>query len=185
MKIIEEYGEHARALDALFLAYIESTRSECKRYKIGVVIIGEEDKVIGTGYNKPLDKRFCEPKCVMDGDSPHRKIGACSSHAEEMAILGMLNYNFSYEEVKQGINLRKKLENSKMYFRKFGNNGQIYLERPLCNTCSGLILNAGIPEIILSHKEGIVIYGAKEFHKLSNDDFLNNFNLKSISDISK
>ncbi|MEK6923416.1 MAG: deaminase [Nanoarchaeota archaeon] len=129
-------------------AFLEVINSTCEKSKRGVVIV-KDNKIIGKGTNNPPGNFECNLKDCYD---------ICRNytvHAEQNAILDALENNHN-------------LEDSNLYHVKFKDGIPQYSGAPSCVECSKLILQAGIEEIVLEHKDKeFALYSAEEFHLLS------------------
>ncbi len=160
MKILKDL-EKDKAAVYLREAASASQDSRCLKRPRGVVIV-EESKIIGQGWNAPADEHDCKV-CLRDKKKPKLfstfNTEPCYSvHAEQRAIINAF---------KSG---HRDLSKSKMYFSRSDKNGQ-YLpcdDGPSCTICSKLILESGIKSFIYeTYEDGIVELTAKEFNDLS------------------
>jgi dCMP deaminase len=154
MRLVTDRKEIEEIEGYMKLAAREAEKSMCKKSKRGVVIVAN-GRVIGAGYNKPTIEFLC---CLRGDIKNNGQVELCTAiHAEQMAI----------------IRTREKelLRDSRIYHIKVKNGEMRTCEKPSCTVCSRIVLESGIPQIVLYHDEGYVIYGAREFNKLSFDYF--------------
>jgi len=131
-------------------------RALCLKAKCGTVIV-KDGEIIGEGYNAPpLDKeenRMCSKEF---GPGKPKFDKTCCMHAEWRAIMDALKRN------------SEKLKESKLYFTRVDENGQIKKSgKPYCTVCSRMALDAGIEKFVLWHEEGICEYSTDEYNQLS------------------
>lgn len=108
------------------LAKAVSTRSTCLRRKVGAVAVNPRHMVIGTGYNgAPSSMAHCTPETcirVKNHIPSGEKLEMCKAvHAEQNLV----------------VRLGDKLENATIYITT----------RP-CTTCTKLLIQAGVKEIV-------------------------------------
>lgn len=137
------------------LAAKEATKSKCAKSQRGVIIV-KNGKVIGKGYNKPTIEKLCHP-CIRENIKNNGQVELCSAiHAEQMAI----------------INSKESLKSARMYHIKVKDGEMKPSSDISCTVCSRIILESGIKEFVLWHKEGYGLYSANEFNRLSFKYFL-------------
>ncbi len=110
------------------MARMASLRANCLKRKVGAVIVRDR-RVVSTGYNgTPRGTRNCYeggcPRCNSLADSGTRLDECLCSHAEENAITQAAYHGVS---VKDGI---------------------LYTTYSPCLTCTKMIINAGIREVV-------------------------------------
>ena len=129
--------------------------SSCHRAQCGSVIV-KGDKIIGRGYNSPpRDTRL--DRCFKD-DLPKdlRSDRTCCIHAEARAVHDALAHH------------PEKLVGSRLYFIRLADDGSpVRAGKPYCTICSKLALDAGVAEFVLWHEEGICVYDAEEYNRIS------------------
>ena len=110
------------------IAQVVSRRGNCSRRKVAAVIVSDR-RIISTGYNgTPRGIRNCYeggcPRCA--GDAPSGEaLGECvCAHAEENAIV---------QAAYHGIAVRGSI---------------LYCTLSPCLTCTKMIINAGIKEVV-------------------------------------
>lgn len=136
----------------------EARKALCLRSKCGSVIVDSEGAIIGKGYNAPpqddISTRRCNRKHELDATFKSDK--TCCVHAEQRAIMDALKNN------------PDKIKGSTLYFIRLDDNGEMkYSSKPYCTICSKMSLDVGIKYFALYQKEGIGIYGTKEYNELS------------------
>lgn len=110
------------------IAKVIGSRSNCIKRQVGCVIIRDK-RIVSTGYNgTPRGVRNCNeggcPRCNSFADSGTRLDECVCSHAEENAIV---------QAAYHGISIR---------------GGSLYTTFSPCLTCTKIILNAGIVEVV-------------------------------------
>lgn len=100
------------------IAKISSQRSKDPNTQVGAVVVGQNNKIIGTGYNGM--PRGCSDD-IFPWTRPDKHLYVC--HAELNAILNANNFNM--------------LEGSTLYSTLFP-----------CNECSKIILQMGIKKVV-------------------------------------
>jgi len=152
-------GEEAREAEKYILeAAEEAKKSTCKKSQRGAVIV-KNGEIIGKGYNKVTNEKYCNP-CIREDIKDNSRAELCSaSHAEQIAIL---------DAFKKG----KDPEGSRMYHIKV-KDGKIRPSGDVsCTVCSRLVLETGISEFVLLHEKGLAVYDSKEFNEKSFEYFL-------------
>lgn len=114
------------------LAMVASLRSNCVKRKVAAVIVRDK-RVISTGYNgTPRGTRNCFeggcPRCNDLADSGTRLEECLCSHGEENAIIQAAYHGVS---VKDGV---------------------LYTTFAPCLTCTKMIINAGIVEVVYNQE---------------------------------
>ncbi len=114
------------------LAKVASLRSNCVKRKVAAVIVRDK-RVISTGYNgTPRGTRNCYeggcPRCNDLADSGTRLEECLCSHGEENAIIQAAYHGVS---VKDGV---------------------LYTTFAPCLTCTKMIINAGIVEVVYNQE---------------------------------
>ena len=121
--------------------------SSCEKSKRGVIIV-QDRLIIGEGFNHPPKGYTCEPSVCKT---------ICASycvHAEHAAIIDALQKG-------------NTVEGSRLYHAKVKEGSIKTVDGPSCVSCSKIILDAGIKEVVLQLHEGYALYNAREFHALS------------------
>ena len=134
-----------------------AARAMCFRSRCGSVIV-RDGEVVATGFNAPPQMKEEYRTCLNVYDLPKDFAydRTCCIHAEERAIMNGLK---SHPE---------KLKGARLYFVRLDNEGKIRMSgKPICTLCSRMTLEAGIAEFVLWHAEGITVYEAGEYDKLS------------------
>lgn len=150
-----EGAEAERANDFLAEAAYLATQALCYRSRCGSVIVAG-GKVIGGGANSPADG--CALNECFKGALPpgFRSDRTCCVHAEQNAILEALRRNPA------------RVAGARLYFIRLDEHGQSApAGAPYCTICSKLTQAAGISEFVLLHPEGVTVYGADEYSRLS------------------
>jgi len=130
-------------------------QSTCYRSKGGSVIV-KEDQVIGTGFNSPPQNQTLDHCLKDDLPSNFKSDKTCCIHAEQRAIMDALRNN------------PNKIKGSRIYFIRLDKNNQPQpAGKPYCTICSKMALDVGITEYVLWHQEGICVYDADEYNRLS------------------
>jgi len=112
------------------IAKVVATRSNCIKRNVGAVIVSDR-RIISTGYNgTPRGLRNCNeggcPRCASGAVSGTRLDECLCSHAEENAI------------------------NQAAYHGARVRDATIYTTHSPCLTCTKMILNAGVLEVVYS-----------------------------------
>jgi len=150
--------EAKEAEEYMKIAAEYAKKSTCKKSQRGAIIV-KDGEIIGKGYNKVTLKELCDP-CIREKIKDNSRAELCSAiHAEQMAIIDALKKS-------------KSLNGSRIYHIKVKNGEMKYSEDVSCTVCSRIILEAGISEFVLLHKDGFVLYDSKEFNELSFKYFL-------------
>lgn len=132
--------------------------STCRKSKRGAIIV-KDGEIIGKGYNKVTIEGLCDP-CIREEIKDNSRVELCSAiHAEQMAIIDVINNS-------------KSLDGSRMYHIKVKNEEMRKSGKPSCTICSREILESGIAEFVLWHEEGYMVYDSKELNELSFKYFL-------------
>lgn len=110
------------------IARVVASRSNCIKRKVGA-IIARDRRIISTGYNgTPRGVRNCNeggcPRCAGAAESGSRLDECLCSHAEENAIT---------QSAYHGVSVR---------------GGSIYTTFCPCLTCTKMIINAGLDEVV-------------------------------------
>lgn len=137
-------------------AGIEAEKALCLRAKCGSIIV-LDNKVIGRGFNAPVNNDLNQRKCNLDLiDSKKPKSDrTCCLHAEWRAII-------------DAIKNIKDITGSTLYFTRVDEEGDILKSgEPYCTVCSRLALDNGIKYFALWHDDGIKLYDTKEYNDLS------------------
>jgi len=128
-------------------AAAEARKSLCLSSSCGALLLGRAGTVIGKGYNAPpLEPSARKPKADR----------TCWVHAEWRALKAAL------------LQAPAEVPGSLMVFVRVNPQGVIqHSGRPYCTVCSRQTLDAGVESWALWHAEGIRIYPAAEYHRLS------------------
>lgn len=132
-------------------------QATCERSKCGCVIISNNE-CIGIGYNTPPNNLESQRRCSCEKESYHNKVTdkTCCIHAEQRAIMDALQ------------NYPHKIAWSRLYFIRLDEeNKPSFAGKPYCTICSKMALDVGISKFVLSHQEGICVYGTEEYNDLS------------------
>ncbi|MFH1638005.1 MAG: deaminase [Candidatus Woesearchaeota archaeon] len=133
-----------------------ANKAKCLKSSRGVVIV-KEGRVIGEGWNGPLEE-ICN-KCLREDIKDDSRTELCRGmHAEQRAIINALKESHS-------------LEGSTIYLIRLKNGIQKPEKGPSCSHCSKMMLETGVKEFVEVEKEGIALYTAEEFYKLSMEYF--------------
>jgi deoxycytidylate deaminase len=140
------------------LAAAEARKSLCLRSSCGAVLVKDYDTVLGSGYNGPpcddLSHRVCGNTAPSLGKPKSDR--TCCVHAEWRALLAAL-------KASPG-----DLAQATMVFARVDAAGQLKRSgKPYCTVCSRLTLDAGVGFWSLWHQDGIRLYRADEYHRLS------------------
>ncbi|MBI2666487.1 hypothetical protein HYX13_02650 [Candidatus Woesearchaeota archaeon] len=148
--------EELQALSYLEKAAEQALHSSCYRSRCGSVIVNNNNKIIGAGYNSPPGD-VCLESCLKNSLPANFKSDkTCCMHAEQRAIVNALKNNFT------------QLPGSRLYFIRLDEQGNKQTAgKPYCTICSKMTLDVGIAEFVLWHEEGITVYDAKEYNELS------------------
>ena len=136
------------------IAAEEAKKSCCLRSQCGAIVV-KGGKVIGRGFNSPPGNK--KPSTCFKDDLPEDFISdrTCCIHAEDRAVRDTL------------INNKDKIRGSRIYFIRLKDGKITRAGKPYCTMCSKMVLDAGIAEFVLWHKEGICIYDTGEYNELS------------------
>lgn len=151
--------EEKSALDFIEECRKEALKATCKRAKCGSVIVKERE-ILGRGFNSPPGNLDSQARCECEKDDYNKKVTdkTCCIHAEQRAIMEALK------------NHAEKLASSRLYFIRLSEDGEIsFAGQPYCTICSKMVLDTGIKEFVLYHKEGIGVYDTEEYNVLSFD----------------
>ncbi|MDE1798442.1 MAG: cytidine/deoxycytidylate deaminase family protein [Candidatus Micrarchaeota archaeon] len=112
----------------LDIAKVIASRSNCMKRQVGAVII-KDKRIVSTGYNgTPRGVKNCNEggcaRCNSFADSGTRLDECVCSHAEENSIV---------QAAYHGISIR---------------GGTLYTTYSPCLTCTKMILNAGLSEVV-------------------------------------
>lgn len=132
----------------------------CHRSRCGSVIVagsGSPDAVvIGSGVNSPPDGCAVDHCFKPDLPAGFRSDRTCCVHAEQNAILDALRRHPT------------RVAGSRLYFIRLDTAGRPKPSgQPYCTICSKLAQAADIAEFVLLHADGITVYGADEYNRLS------------------
>lgn len=86
MNEIKDEEKLKKTREYMKLAASEAEKSKCRKSHHGAIIV-KDDKIIGSGYNKPTLEELCYP-CVRENIHDNSRVELCSAiHAEWEAIL--------------------------------------------------------------------------------------------------
>lgn len=128
----------------------------CQRARCGsLIVLG--GRVVGRGVNSPPGDLESQRRCgVKQLPVGFRSDRTCCIHAEQRAVVDALRAGIS------------ALEGARLYFGRLDPSGVLQRSgAPYCTICSKLVLDAGISEFVLWHKEGITVYGTQEYNHAS------------------
>lgn len=138
----------------------EAKHAMCAHRKCGSVVV-KDGEIIGVGYNAPPLDSEANRTCHEEFRSPttNRFDRTCCVHAEWRAILDALRRN------------PDKIEGARLYFADLDENGDTgrVAGKLKCTTCSRLILDSGIAEVVLWLADGPALYDSSEYNRLSYD----------------
>jgi deoxycytidylate deaminase len=155
MRYITDEKELEEAMLYLRQAAEVSDKSHCKKSHRGAIVI-RDGYLVASGFNKPTIEDLC---CLRDTIHDNSHVECCTAiHAEEMAIVR------SRPDMLAG---------GTMYHIKVKAGEMLPSGPPSCTTCSRSVLESGIKDFVIWHPEGICVYGAEEFNRLSFEYFLN------------
>ncbi|MFJ7205653.1 deoxycytidylate deaminase [Streptomyces sp. NPDC098789] len=118
----------------LGIATAVAARGDCRRSRVGAVVVGPDRRIRSTGYNGsypggPSCSRGECPRCLSDTPSGTSYQDCAETHAEANALL---------------------------YADWAGCQGAaIYITRSPCRDCTKLIQSAGIAEVVYQSDEGV------------------------------
>lgn len=136
----------------------EARKSLCLRSACGAVLVDRAGTILGTGYNAPPKDDLSLRVCGHFGPSSRKPKAdrTCCVHAEWRALCHAIETS---PQLVVGAN---------MVFVRVDPRGVIQRSgQPYCTVCSRLALDVGVSEWSLWHSEGIRIYPAVEYHRLS------------------
>lgn len=107
----------------------------CNRAHCGAVIVSQDGRIIGKGYNAPPKgdewQRMCDVE--LDQSLKQNNDKTCCVHAEWNAIIDALKHHAA------------KIEGSTLYFMRIDDEGEFTeAGKPYCTVCSRLALESGI-----------------------------------------
>lgn len=148
--------EEKEALRWLDEAAKTAAGSLCLRTHCGSVVV-KGGKLIGAGFNSPPQNKTEWRICLDEYEIPagFRHDRTCCIHAEQRAI---------QDAMQRGDDMR----GARIYFvaiDEWGN--KVKAEDLKCTVCSRAVLDAGISDFALLCEDGIRIYPAEEFNRLS------------------
>jgi deoxycytidylate deaminase len=149
--------EEKKALEYITLASEVTQQATCERSKCGSIIVSI-DKIIGKGFNSPVNHDEEERRCSYSKELYHKKVTdkTCCVHAEQRAIIDALKKN------------PEKISGSRLYFIRLDkNNIPSRAGEPYCTICSKMALDVGISEFVLWDKKGVCVYDTKEYNRYS------------------
>lgn len=157
-------AERDEAILFLHNAATVATSAQCVRSRCGTVIVAVIEfpdglvgrAIIGVGANRPPDG--CMPETCAKDTLPEsfKSDRTCCVHAEQTAILDAFRNN---PDLVPG---------SRLYFVRVDENGAPkFSGPPYCTICSKLTQAAGIAEFVLWHPDGVTVYDADEYNRLS------------------
>lgn len=135
-----------------------ANHSMCSRGRGGSVVV-LDDEIIGKGYNAPPNDNPENKMCHTDYRTSIKPKSdrTCCVHAEWRAIV-------------DAIKNKKDISGSSIYYVSVDENGNMLKAgKPYCTVCSRLALDVGIKYFGLWQEEGIKLFDAKEYNKLSYD----------------
>ncbi|MFH1787538.1 MAG: deaminase [archaeon] len=135
----------------------ESKKATCLRSKCGAVIV-KGKKIIGRGFNSPPGNLESQRRCsIKKNEYPEKTTDkTCCVHAEQRAVIDALKNNLA------------KIIGSRLYFVRLNKNDEfMFAGNPYCTICSKFVLDSGIKEFALWHKEGIRVYNSTEYNDIS------------------
>ncbi len=163
-KLLKSSDEERMALLYLGHAAMQSKHARCLVHRCGAVLVRVNvlcknwyERIIGVGVNEPPYEGWIT-ECVKDKLPANFKSDKhCCVHAEQNAIINALSHK-GYS-----------LSGSTMYFVRtnYDTFEIIPCGKPFCTVCSKLMLAVGIKEMVLQHDDGIYVYDAEEYNKLS------------------
>ncbi|MDD4931218.1 MAG: hypothetical protein PHG66_03700 [Candidatus Colwellbacteria bacterium] len=149
------------ALGFLELAHTVARDAACSRAKCGVVIVGGDGSLLGSGFNSPAGNDESERRCERKKSEYHEKVTdkTCCIHAEQRAIMDAL--------IAGNV---KRLEGSIMYFVRLDDGVVISDERePYCTICSKMMVEFGLGAFVRYFKGEVVSYDVREYNRISFD----------------
>lgn len=155
------FGEEVKEAEKYTqIAAEEAKKSTCKKSQRGATIV-KKYNVIGVGFNKVTDEKYCNP-CIREDIRDNSRVELCSAnHAEQLAILDAL---------RKG----NDLGGSRLYHAKIKDGEIIPSDDVSCTVCSRLILESGISEFVLLQTSGFALYSSEELNRLSFEYFMKN-----------
>ena len=131
----------------------------CHNAKCGSIIVSEDGKIIGKGFNAPPLDDESQRMCGYEGIDKLKKPGydkTCCVHAEWNAIIDALSTNAG------------KIKGSTLYFMRISDDGSFIDAEPYCTVCSRLLLQSGIATVGLWN-DGPQMFDAKNYNLISYD----------------
>lgn len=151
-------GRERKESEIQFLKTIEIAKNAtCLRWKCGVRII-KNGLTIGEGFNSPPGNLESQRRCLEDKKNYWEGITdkTCCIHAEQRGVVDALIKNPG------------KLEGSILYFMRLDlEDNFLYAGDPYCTICSKFVLDSGVKEFVLWHKEGIFSYETEFYNDIS------------------
>jgi deoxycytidylate deaminase len=150
------YGaEETAAMNYIDEAAKVALGSNCFRSRCGSVIV-KDDSIIGVGFNSPPGNKTIDHCFKDDLPKNFKSDKTCCVHAEKRAIFDALRKN------------HEKIVGSRIYFVRLDEFGsKLRAGKPYCTMCSKDVLDVGIAEFVLWHKDGVCVYDAEEYNTLS------------------
>jgi dCMP deaminase len=125
----------------LNIASVVADRADCKRRKVGAVLVNSDHIIIGTGYN---GTRPGKPGC-LDGACPRGNL----SYAE---VAEFSDYS---DPTSPGFCISTHAEvNALLHTTQPVQNATIYVSQPPCPGCFKVLDNAGMSRIVFSSSAG-------------------------------
>ena len=132
----------------------------CHNAKCGSVIVSEDGKIIGRGFNAPPLGDESQRMCDQKGIDKSKKPGydkTCCVHAEWNAIIDTLSTNAG------------KIKGSTLYFMRISDDGSFTdAGVPYCTVCSRLALQSGVATFGLWNG-GPQMFDTKHYNQISYD----------------
>lgn len=148
--------EHTNAEKWLARAAEEMQTASCQRERSGAVIVDGNETLIGCGRSGPPGKSAVHQRCGVQPPANFSSDASCCIHAETRALLDALDVN------------NKQLPGSRLYVVSSAPGGELRSSgKPSCTVCSKLGVELGITEFVLSHEDGITVYEAGYYNRLS------------------
>lgn len=141
----EQFFEEARKTAA---------HATCNRAHCGSIIVAQDGRIIGRGYNAPPlgdeSQRMCDTEFDL-GKKP-KSDKTCCVHAEWNAIIDALKHH------------PDKIEGSTLYFMRVDEKGDMTeAGDPYCTVCSRLAMESGIAQFGLWN-EGPQLFDAADYN---------------------
>jgi hypothetical protein len=146
-------------------AAVQARQAKCHRAHCGAVVVTEDGKIIGAGYNAPPNddenQRYCDTTFNFEIKPKYDK--TCCVHAEWNAIINALK------------NFGDKINGGTLYFMRVDEKGAwTDAGAPFCTVCSRLAAQSGLKYFALWVNDKPKIYEVSDYNRESYKFYLSN-----------